>query len=807
MRIRLKYPDVETFVEKYSSNISEGGMFIQSRAPQPVGTQLRFDLMLHDGTPLLKGEGTVIWVKEYDAAHPQRVHGMGVRFGELDDHSRGMVDRIVSWKLASAEPLQPLSHTQEVQALVRQAATEDEEPDASVTEPHQTTPSSELAPTLLASPAPEQKPATLFAALLDEARRDDATASPPPLAEPARPQRLPAPPSGDGVRIALENAEQMLSELLAESGVGDEQIEAAREWVRKVSLAEAEAELQSLCAAGGLAPISVEEAVASLPRWSAPVASVPAVAQRPPAAAPPPQPKPAPASPVAPPVAPPLPGEDFDPALLQAAARTARASKQVSGRSFDVSDGDVTHRVERLSEDFEPLEPSPPPQAQAEPPPDVPSDPGWGQLRTKTELLDHDSSRVLRDLAQRTREHRPASEELAVQQAESPTPPDSMAVPDFGADPNTDAELAAGHLESEPPPMLAEDDLSTAVSADDLPPPLEPEESSTERSWPIPDAPLARGASAEALSREVWREVVNEVSGDLGAVDPATEPAPADSFFEGAIPEEAPLSEDDADALELDPREMVEATDDEALEEDAPPPPEEDNLAAAIFSDADLGAIDAFGEYQDGAQDDRTVVTDAPAFVDPGRRPAAHVAAEEARFQAPVFDETEAPESVESTQTDPLEDFESEPFDKAEEVLRPDPDLEDEVFEALAGLRDTLRDGDRPARKRRGSSDAEPVPDLADLAGRAATGTRQAAPADQLGAGEEATLADQLGAGEEATLAGETDPGASLGEVPLGEAPLEGDGDPAPDPDSPESPRRLRPRRSGLLKRLFGKKE
>ena len=49
IRIRLRYPDIESFVEKYAANVSQGGMFIQSRAPQPVGRLLRFEVLLADG--------------------------------------------------------------------------------------------------------------------------------------------------------------------------------------------------------------------------------------------------------------------------------------------------------------------------------------------------------------------------------------------------------------------------------------------------------------------------------------------------------------------------------------------------------------------------------------------------------------------------------------------------------------------------------------------------------------------------------------------------------------------------------------
>ena len=46
MRIRLKYPDVETFISKYAVNISRGGIFIATKTPKAVGTHLKFEFML-----------------------------------------------------------------------------------------------------------------------------------------------------------------------------------------------------------------------------------------------------------------------------------------------------------------------------------------------------------------------------------------------------------------------------------------------------------------------------------------------------------------------------------------------------------------------------------------------------------------------------------------------------------------------------------------------------------------------------------------------------------------------------------------
>src|SRR5688572_23925847 len=84
MRIRLKYADVQTFVEKFAPNVSRQGIFIASRTPKPVGTAVRFELLLSDGkSRLLKGEGVVTWVREFDEKNPTRPHGMGVKFSRL----------------------------------------------------------------------------------------------------------------------------------------------------------------------------------------------------------------------------------------------------------------------------------------------------------------------------------------------------------------------------------------------------------------------------------------------------------------------------------------------------------------------------------------------------------------------------------------------------------------------------------------------------------------------------------------------------------------------------------------------------
>jgi len=100
MRIKLKYPDVETFIQKYAVNISRGGIFIATKSPKPVGTFVKFEFLLSDAgsSSIIRGEGQVQWTKEFDPAHPMKAHGMGVKFSRLDAESQGVIDRALRWR-------------------------------------------------------------------------------------------------------------------------------------------------------------------------------------------------------------------------------------------------------------------------------------------------------------------------------------------------------------------------------------------------------------------------------------------------------------------------------------------------------------------------------------------------------------------------------------------------------------------------------------------------------------------------------------------------------------------------------------
>jgi molecular chaperone DnaK len=95
LRFRFDSETVEQFAERYASDVSRGGIFVHARQPFPVGTSLRLDLQLLDGTPLIVGEGTVVWTREPDPNKPATVPGMGIRFSKLTGHSQQVIDLVL----------------------------------------------------------------------------------------------------------------------------------------------------------------------------------------------------------------------------------------------------------------------------------------------------------------------------------------------------------------------------------------------------------------------------------------------------------------------------------------------------------------------------------------------------------------------------------------------------------------------------------------------------------------------------------------------------------------------------------------
>ena len=88
--INKEFESFDAFVHEYVTNVSRSGVFIRSKSPLPVGTQvdLTFTIILDD-VETIEGTGEVVRVQDDPP-------GMGVAFTKLTKYSEGLLVRLLT---------------------------------------------------------------------------------------------------------------------------------------------------------------------------------------------------------------------------------------------------------------------------------------------------------------------------------------------------------------------------------------------------------------------------------------------------------------------------------------------------------------------------------------------------------------------------------------------------------------------------------------------------------------------------------------------------------------------------------------
>ena len=95
LRIKFRSENVEQFIERYAVDVSRGGIFIRTKDPLAVGTHLKLDFQFQNGNALMAGEGTVVWIREFDPNRTTVPPGMGVRFDKLSPESQTVLEQLL----------------------------------------------------------------------------------------------------------------------------------------------------------------------------------------------------------------------------------------------------------------------------------------------------------------------------------------------------------------------------------------------------------------------------------------------------------------------------------------------------------------------------------------------------------------------------------------------------------------------------------------------------------------------------------------------------------------------------------------
>jgi uncharacterized protein (TIGR02266 family) len=90
--LKLRFPDLATLVGNYAKDISQGGIFIPTNDPKPVGIYITLPLVQPDSGEELEIMGKVERVVTEKEAQEQKqkhlVPGMGIKFINLDSAQR-----------------------------------------------------------------------------------------------------------------------------------------------------------------------------------------------------------------------------------------------------------------------------------------------------------------------------------------------------------------------------------------------------------------------------------------------------------------------------------------------------------------------------------------------------------------------------------------------------------------------------------------------------------------------------------------------------------------------------------------------
>jgi uncharacterized protein (TIGR02266 family) len=93
--IPVAYRSVGSFLTDWATNISQGGMFINTRKPLPVGTLVKILVQLPGASFPFNITGRVTRVTEYDN-RANMVPGMGVEFTDVDEARRLELESFVA---------------------------------------------------------------------------------------------------------------------------------------------------------------------------------------------------------------------------------------------------------------------------------------------------------------------------------------------------------------------------------------------------------------------------------------------------------------------------------------------------------------------------------------------------------------------------------------------------------------------------------------------------------------------------------------------------------------------------------------
>lgn len=79
----------------FCRDLGSGGVFIQTKTPQPQGSEIQLTFTIPDSKETLTTQGKVIWVQPFMPERKELTPGMGVQFTKFSESSRKILEDFV----------------------------------------------------------------------------------------------------------------------------------------------------------------------------------------------------------------------------------------------------------------------------------------------------------------------------------------------------------------------------------------------------------------------------------------------------------------------------------------------------------------------------------------------------------------------------------------------------------------------------------------------------------------------------------------------------------------------------------------
>ena len=104
--VRVNYQTVDSLFSEFARNINDGGIFVETDTPQPIGTSVELEFKLPGAERPIEVIGNVVRSIESDQATPDGAAGMGIEFENLDSDVREQINEIIQ-RLRSTGGIEP----------------------------------------------------------------------------------------------------------------------------------------------------------------------------------------------------------------------------------------------------------------------------------------------------------------------------------------------------------------------------------------------------------------------------------------------------------------------------------------------------------------------------------------------------------------------------------------------------------------------------------------------------------------------------------------------------------------------------